>query len=225
MDMQRSRFQEERTATPATLLADHDAAFIDAIDGVFNELHETKASMVRQPSVIGVLSHSLRHTAFAKGLLLAQPDEMIHLQRIDLAQINELLLQRKTQIAGVIDSASASVMMQLTRHHHAIVHWLCLHKVDQQRRLHLIVRSKHTDRNLPAWLKRFSDVSDAHPIDSVDEISVSTKRGRHHQLWAAHLSYQLASACSSHIAAASIDVSDNAKPAMGNLVSFILETP
>jgi hypothetical protein len=226
MDVQRRALLKGMTATAAISMVGNQAALGQTFENVVVGLRQTSASILNNKPVTGVISQHLRHTAFAKGLLLGQPHESISLHHADLAEINQLLTQKKTHLAGVVDDATAAVLVQLTRHHHAKVHWLSQHSMQPKFASHNILRSGNTEACQSQLLKDLAECSGFHQVreQGIHPQSMVNPAKAPSQLWAAHLAYKLATLQATEQELPFIGLASDLAPLRGSAVTFFIET-
>jgi hypothetical protein len=194
MDVNRRILLKGITATAAVSMVAPRVVFADPIDNALVKLRESSAGdLVRKP-VTAVSSESFKKSAFMQAIDAVQPNRKIILRDVDFEVMRQLLSQKETNLVGIIDHANAAILVQLTRHFDAKVHWLGQHAVYEHSTTHNIFRSGDSLSCQTSLIEELGRCDDSHAIfeQGLNPTRITGKAtAAYSQEWAGHLALAL----------------------------------
>lgn len=194
MDVKRRTLLKGITATAAVSLVAPRVVFADPIDSALIRLRETSAGdLVRKP-ITAFSNESFKTTTFMEAISRARPNRQVILRGVDFAALRQLLAQKETNLVGIIDHANAAVLVQLSRHYDAKIHWLGQHAIYDHSTAHNIFKSGDS---LSCHTSLVEGLAHCDAVHAIREQGLNTTRvsgtatTAHPQAWMGHLALAL----------------------------------
>jgi hypothetical protein len=197
------------------------------------------AAGVRTRPVLALVSGVAERSAFLQGIAETVPGEFLQVQRADhgmgfVRDFNQLLRSgQPTRIIGLVDDASAALIVELARASGARVPWLGYHAASSGHSRHRLLSTESTrgcairlGRQLSAYGAGFSlSEQRPHHAETSFELAARPRNGAagDSDRWAAALGFILAAPDTAQSAWAP-PATGTRPPLAGNFVSFAIET-
>lgn len=194
MDVKRRNLLKGITATAAVSMVAPRVVFADPIEQALVTLRETSAGDLVQKPVIAVAIESFKNSAFMEAIRTAKPKAEVILDGLDFSALQKLLTQRENNLVGIIDHANAAVLVQLSRHYDAKIHWLGQHGIYEHSTSHNIFKSGDSANCHVSLVDGLSRCDATHAVreQGLDSKKISGKAaGVHPQTWAGDLALAL----------------------------------
>jgi hypothetical protein len=194
MDAKRRILLKGITATAAVSTVAPHVILADPVEQALVTLRETSAGDLVQKPIVAVAIESLKNSAFMQAVRTAQPAEEVILQGVDFSVLRELLTQKENNLVGIIDHANAAVLVQLSRHYNAKIHWLGQHAIYDHSTAHNIFKSGDSSSCHASLLEGLGACEASHAVreQGLNSSKISGKATEAHpQAWTGHLALAL----------------------------------
>jgi hypothetical protein len=194
MDAKRRLLLKGITATAAVSTVAPQVVLADPIGRALVTLRETSAGDLVQKPIVAVAIESFKSSAFMQAIRTTQPAAEIILDGVDFPSLNELLTQKENNLVGIIDHANAAVLVQLSRHYNAKIHWLGQHAIYDHSTAHNIFKSGDSSSCHASLLEGLGACEASHAVreQGLHSSRISGKATAvHPQAWAGHLALAL----------------------------------
>lgn len=194
MDVKRRILLKGITATAAVSMVASRIVFADPIERALVKLRETSAGDLVQKPITAVAIESFKNSAFMDAIRAAHPTKEVILESVDFAALRELLTQKGNNLVGIIDHANAAVLVQLSRHYNAKIHWLGQHAIYDHSTSHNIFKSGDSANCHASLVEGLEHCEAAHAVreQGLNSTRISGKATAvHPQAWAGHLALAL----------------------------------
>jgi hypothetical protein len=227
MDVKRRILLKGLTATAAVSMIAPRAVFAGPIEHALVKLRETGAGDLICKPITTVSNEALKTSTFMQAISAVQPTRNVILGEVDFEAMRRLLSQKETNLVGIIDHANAAVLVQLSRHFDAKIHWLGQHAIYAHSTTHNIYRSGDSLSCQTSLVEQLGRCGDSHAIFeqglNPTRIAGKTTRVAHVQEWAGHLALALHD-IGKGVNSAPLVLNQPDQLISGSAVTFLIET-